>query len=155
MPPSRGLSCASERPFVIERQVCSLSTKPHCQLHCITRTQFVVTVQRIAKHCLPASVEARVLNLKYARVTGELNHGSFAPAAECLTTLPPRPLRAAPVRHVHCIGRNIDQLLPNKLYHKFTDDTQRCTVVDPRFPALPGIADVTCRCSNRLAHLKP
>ena len=45
-------------------------------------------------YSLPASVETQELNLKYARVTGELNPGSFAPAAECLTTRPPRPADA-------------------------------------------------------------
>ena len=45
-----------------------------------------------SQHCLPACVEARELNLKYARATGELNPGPFAPAAECVTTRPPRPV---------------------------------------------------------------
>ena len=39
-------------------------------------------------HCLPINVEARELNLKYARATGELNPGPFAPAAECITDRP-------------------------------------------------------------------
>ena len=92
--PSRVFSCASDRPFVIERQVCSLSTKPQVS----TTLHYMITVccNRTAhsQHCLPASVEARELNLKYARATRELNSGPFAPAAECVTTRPPRLLGA-------------------------------------------------------------
>ena len=62
-----------------------------CQ-HCIIRSQFVATVKHIAKRCLPTSVEAQELNLKYALVTEELNPGPFTPAAKFLTTRRPRPL---------------------------------------------------------------
>ena len=45
-----------------------------------------------SQRCLPVSVEARELNLKYARATGELISGPFILAVECITTRPPRPL---------------------------------------------------------------
>ena len=45
-----------------------------------------------SQHCLPAGVETRELNLKYARATGVLNPGPFALAAECVTARPTRPL---------------------------------------------------------------
>ena len=71
--PSLVFSCASDRPFVIERQVCSLSTKPQVS----TTLHYTITVlcNRTAhsQHCLSASVEVRELNLKYAQATGELN----------------------------------------------------------------------------------
>ena len=90
--PSRIFSCASDRPFVIERQVCRLSTKPHVS----TTLRYTITVHSNhtahCQHCLPASVETRELKLKYARATGKLNPGPIVPAAECLTTRPPRPL---------------------------------------------------------------
>ena len=41
---------------------------------------------------MPVSVEARELNLKYARATRELNLVPFAPEADCVTIRPPRPL---------------------------------------------------------------
>ena len=80
--PSRVLSCASDRQFLIERQVCRLSTKPHVS----TALHYTITVccNRTAhsQHCLLASVDARELNLKCARATGELNPGLFALAAD-------------------------------------------------------------------------
>ena len=90
--PSQVISCDSDRPFVIKkRQVCILSIKSQVS----TTLHYTITVccNRTAhsQHCLPISVEARELNLKYARATGELNPGLFAPAAECVTTRPPRP----------------------------------------------------------------
>ena len=89
---SRVFRCASDRSYNIERQVCSLSTKPQVS----TTLHYTITVccNRTAhsQHRLPASVLARELNLKYARATGELNPGSFAPAVECVSTRPSRPL---------------------------------------------------------------
>ena len=86
-------SCSSDHPFVIERQDCSLSAKPLVS----TTLHYTITVccNRTAhsKCCLPASVEARELNLKYARTTEELNPGSFAPATEYMINRPPRPHR--------------------------------------------------------------
>ena len=64
--PFRVFSCASDRPFVIERQVCSLSTKPQVStIHCVIRSQFVVTVQRIANiACLPVQrTENKISNV--------------------------------------------------------------------------------------------
>ena len=58
--------------------------------HCVPAHVEGATVQRIAKHCVPAHVEARELNLKYVQATGEFNPELFAPAAECVTTRPPR-----------------------------------------------------------------
>ena len=85
-------SSVSDHPFVIEGQVCRLSTKPQVS----TTLHYKVTVccNRTvhSQHCLPASVEARELNLNYALATGKLNPGPFAPAAECMTTRSPRPL---------------------------------------------------------------
>ena len=68
--PFRAFSCASDRPFVIEREVCSLSTKP--QVSTTLHYTIIVRCQRTAhsQHCLPASADARELNLKYARATG-------------------------------------------------------------------------------------
>ena len=76
--PSRVFSFTSDRPFGIERQVCSLSTQPQVS----TRLHYAITV------CLPASVAAQELNLKYARATEQLNSGLFAPVAECLPRRP-------------------------------------------------------------------
>ena len=58
---------------------------------CVSTTlhyTIIVCRNRIAhsQYCLPARVEARELNLKYARATGELNPGPFAPATESVTT---------------------------------------------------------------------
>ena len=87
------LGLFSGRPFVLERQVCSLSTKSQV----LTTLHYTITVccNRTAhsQHCLPASVETRELNLKFGRAPGELKPGPFAPAAECVTTRPPRPPR--------------------------------------------------------------
>ena len=81
--PFSGFKLPSDRPFVIERQVCSLSTKPQVS----TTLHYTITVccNRTAhsQHCQSVSVEARELNLKYARATGELNPGTFALAGEC------------------------------------------------------------------------
>ena len=67
--PSRVFSCASDHPFVIERQVCSQSTKPQVS----TTLHYTITVccNRTAhiQHCLPASAEARELNLKCDQAT--------------------------------------------------------------------------------------
>ena len=96
--PSPVFSFASDCPFVIERQVCSPSTKQQVS----TTLHYTITVcgNRTAhsQYCLLASVEARELNLKYARATGELNPGSFDLAAECLTTRPPRPILDHPLK---------------------------------------------------------
>ena len=90
--PWRVFCCASDRPFAIEHQVCSLRIKPQVS----TTLHYTVTVccnhTEHSQHCVPASVEARELNLKYARLTGELNPGPFPLAAECITTRPPRHL---------------------------------------------------------------
>ena len=87
--PSRVLSCASDRPFVFEPQVCSLSTGANYTVLGLT---IIICCNRTAhsQHCLRASVKARELNLKCARATGESNHGPFAPPAECITTRPSR-----------------------------------------------------------------
>ena len=45
-----------------------------------------------SQHCLPVSVEARAVNLKYARAIGKLNPEPIAIAAECLIRGQPRPL---------------------------------------------------------------
>ena len=62
--PSRVFSCASDRPLVIECQVCSLSTKPQ---------QYTITVccnhTAYIQHFVPVSVEARELNLEYVWAT--------------------------------------------------------------------------------------
>ena len=90
--PSLVFICTLVRPFVIECQVCSPSTKPQVT----TTLHYTITVccnhTAHSQHCLTASVKARELNLKYARVTGKLNPGHFARTAECLTTRRPRPL---------------------------------------------------------------
>ena len=90
--PFRVFSFASDRPFVIERQLCSLSTKPNV----FNYAAYTITVcgnsTAHSQDCLPASVEAKELNLKYALATGELNPGPLAPAAKCITTRPTRPL---------------------------------------------------------------
>ena len=79
--PSRVFSCASDRPFVIEHQVCSLSTKPHVS----TTQHYTITVccnrTGYSQHCLPASVEARELNLKYARATGGIEPRTLRPGS--------------------------------------------------------------------------
>ena len=66
-----GFSFASDRPLVIERQVCSLNTNPYVS----TALHYTITVccNRTARsqHCLPASVQTRELHLKYARATGD------------------------------------------------------------------------------------
>ena len=73
-------------------QACSLSTK----LQVSTTLHYTSTVccNRTAHSqlCLSASVEAQELNLNCTRATGKLNSGPFAPAAECVTTRPPRPI---------------------------------------------------------------
>ena len=78
--------CASDRPFVIELQVCSLSSKPQVS----TTLHYTITVccnrTAYSQLCLPASGEVRELNLKYTRVTGELTPRPFALAAECIST---------------------------------------------------------------------
>ena len=80
------------RPFVTERLVCTPSTKP--QLSTTRHNTNTVYCNRTAhsRHCLPASVVARELNLKCVWATGESNPRLFAPADECVTTRPPRPL---------------------------------------------------------------
>ena len=88
--PFSGFSCASDRPFVIECQVCSLSTKSQVSI----TLHYTITVccnsTAHSQHCLPASEEARELKLKYDRATAKSNPGPFALAAECITTRPPR-----------------------------------------------------------------
>ena len=59
--------------------VYSLSTKPQVS----TKLHYTITI-----------VEARELNLKYARATGELNTRPSTLAAECITTTPLIPLHA-------------------------------------------------------------
>ena len=70
------------------------SLQPSTKLQMSTTLHYTITVcwscTALSQHCLPAIVEARELNLKYARATGKLNPGPFAPAAECVTTRPPR-----------------------------------------------------------------
>ena len=90
--PSRVFSSTLNRPFVIERQVCNLSTKS--QVSTTLHYRITVCCNRRAhrQHCLPASEDARELNLKYARATGKLNSWPFAPVAECVTTRPQLPL---------------------------------------------------------------
>ena len=61
------------------------------------------------QHCLPAGVEARELNLKYARATGELNLGPFASAAKCVITRPPMPLYDSHLARL---------VLPPAIYHQ-------------------------------------
>ena len=104
--PSRGFSCASDSPFVIERQVFGLSTKP--QVSATLHYTITVCCNRTAhsQNRLPVSVEARELNLKYARATGELNLGPFAPAAECVTTRPPSTVYCS-VRLIMLFGKTL------------------------------------------------
>ena len=91
--PFLGFGCASDHPFVIKHQVCSLNTKPqlsttlHYTIAVSVQPQFLCNRTAHSQHCLPASLEAREWNLKYARATGELNPGLLA---ECITTRPPR-----------------------------------------------------------------
>ena len=70
--PFSGFSCASDRPFVIERQVCSPSTKPHVStiLHYTIRVCCNRTVH--SQHCLTASVDAPEINVMCDRAIGEL-----------------------------------------------------------------------------------
>ena len=68
--PSRVFTCVSDRPFVIERQVCSLNTKPQVS----TTLHYTITVccnrTAYSQHCLPASVEAWELNFfKYVQIS--------------------------------------------------------------------------------------
>ena len=81
--PSRVLSCASDRSFVIEHEVCSVSTKP--QVSTIPHYAITVCCNRTvhSQHRLPVRVEARELNVKYARASRELKPGPFVLAAEC------------------------------------------------------------------------
>ena len=99
---------AWDRHFVIERQVCSLSTKPQVSttFHytikaCCNRTEH-------SQHCLPASAKARELNLKYAWTNEELNPEPFALASECITTRLSRPL------HCYNLVRNYLYNIPIK-----------------------------------------
>ena len=71
--PFVGFSCVSDHSFVIERQACSLSTKPQVS----TTLHYTITVccnhTMQSQHCLPAIVMVQELNLKCARAMRKLN----------------------------------------------------------------------------------
>ena len=77
-------SCASDRSFIIERQVCSLRTKPQVS----TTLHYTITVccnrTTHSQHCLPASVQARELILNSRSGDRGIELGPFAPAADNL-----------------------------------------------------------------------
>ena len=80
------------RHFVVECLVCSVSIKP--QMSTILYYTITVCCNRTthSQHYLPVSVEARAVNLKYARATEKLNPEPITLAAQCLTRGQPRPL---------------------------------------------------------------
>ena len=87
----RVFSCALGRPFVIERQVCSLSTKPQMWTTlnytitvCCTRTAYNHTLPLLAFRCRGPKIKSQICS-------DDLNPRPFALAAECITTRPPRP----------------------------------------------------------------
>ena len=84
-----------------------------------------------SQHCFLATVEARELNIKYARPTGKLNTVYFALAAEYIMTRPPMPMTyimvnyftscnklVVPIPPVHYICLFVFCLLPSmKSWH--------------------------------------
>ena len=100
--PSRVFSCASDRPFVIERQVCSLSTKPQMSttLH-YTITVCVCNRTAHSQHCLPATRPVyksikricRLVRINKSINTHKINcarinpHMKLTNASKCLTVV--------------------------------------------------------------------
>ena len=89
--PFSGFSCASDRPFVIERQVCSLSTKP--QVSTTPHYTITVCVQPYNTQSTLLACQRRGPIIKFQISSGDrgIEPRTLRTSSGGVTTRPPRP----------------------------------------------------------------